>query len=127
MAREQERNQPSSDDAVNRRTYLRLSGAVAVGATAAAASASNTSENVISIVGTTAEPTTYEVTVTDEITPGRGTDALSVLGTTGRSAEDAVGNGVRRYRFEGEITHLSVGDGATAFVNGVAIDSTATR
>lgn len=125
MAREQERKQTSSDDAVSRRTYLRLSGAAAVGATAATVSAANTPKNVLSIVGTTAAPTTYEVTVTDEIVPGRGTDALSVLGTTGRSAEDAIGDGTRRYHFDGEITDLRVGDGATAFVNGVAVSPTA--
>lgn len=125
MAREQERKQPSSDNEVSRRTYLRLSGAVAVGATATAVTESNTSENVLSIVGTTTTPTTYEVTVTDEIVPGQGTDALSLLGTTGRSAEDAIGDGVRQYHFTGEITDLRLGEGATAFVNGVAVDPTA--
>lgn len=127
MAREQERKQTSSDDAVSRRTYLRLSGAAAVGVTAATMSATNTPENVLSIVGTTSEPTTYEVTVTDAIVPGQGTDALSVLGTTGRSAEDAIGDGIRRYHFDGEITDLRVGEGATAFVNGVAVGPTATQ
>jgi hypothetical protein len=125
MAREQERKQPSSNNEVSRRTYLRLSGAVAVGATAAAVTGSNTPENVLSIVGTTTMPTTYEVTVTDEIVPGQGTDALSALGTTGRSAEDAIADGVRQYRFTGEITDLRLGEGATAFVNGVAVDHTA--
>jgi hypothetical protein len=126
MAREQERKQTSSDSAVSRRTYLRLSGAAAVGATVTTVSESNT-PNVLSIVGTTTEPTTYEVTVTGEIVPGPGTDALSVLGTTGQSAEDAIGNGIRRYHFDGEITDLRIGDGATAFVNGAAVGSTTSK
>jgi hypothetical protein len=127
MAREQMRKQASSDGTVSRRTYLRLSGAAAVGATVVTTSGATRPENVLSIVGTTTDPTTYEVTVTDEIVPGQGTDALSVLGTTGRSAEDAVGTGVRRYRFHGEITDLRIGEGATAFVNGVAVASTASQ
>jgi hypothetical protein len=127
MAREQARKQTSSDDHVSRRNYLRLSGTVAVGTTGAAI-AESTGEfdgagtNVLSIVGTTADPTTYEVTVSEEIVPGAYTDALSVLGTTGQSAEDAVADGVRSYRFEGEITDMRIDDGAAVFVNGARLD-----
>ncbi len=124
MAREQTRKRASSDGVVSRRRYLRLSGAAAVGASIVTVSESDTPGNVLSIVGTTAEATTYEVTVTREIVPGPGTDALSVLGTTGRSAEDAIGDGIRRYHFTGEITDLRIGEGATAFVNGAAVSPT---
>ena len=124
MAREQAKKQADSDDAVDRRTYLRLSGAIAVGAatvTLGEPNQNNPLGNVLSIVGTSARPTTYEVTVTDEIVPGDDWGALSALGTTGRSAEDAVADGVRNYRFSGEIADLRVGDGAVAFVNGSPI------
>jgi hypothetical protein len=63
------------------------------------------------------------VTVTDEIVPGDDWGALSALGTTGRSAEDAVADGVRNYRFSGDIADLRLGEGAVAFVNGVALDT----
>jgi len=103
-----------------------LSGALTLGVAGAAASErvenyDAAPGNVLSIVGTTPAPTTYEVTVSDEIVPGRHTDALSVLGTTGQSAEDAIGDGVRSYRFSGEITDLRLDDGATVFVNGARI------
>lgn len=131
MAREQTQKQPTSGNPVNRRNYLRLSGAIAVGAATVALGESNENdganpENDLSIVGTTPRPTTYEVTVTEGITPSQQTGALSVLGTRGQSAEDAVGVGVRRYRFSGEISDLRLDDGAVAFVNGVALDSDAT-
>lgn len=126
MAREQARKQTRSTNPVSRRTYLRLSGALTLGVAGAAASERVGNGNadpgdVLSIVGTTPTPTTYEVTVSDEIVPGRHTDALSVLGTTGQSAEDAIGDGVRSYRFSGEITDLRLDDGATVFVNGARI------
>jgi hypothetical protein len=103
-----------------------LSGALTLGVAGAVASErvenyEGDPGNVLSIVGTTPAPTTYEVTVSDEIVPGRHTDALSVLGTTGQSAEDAIGDGVRSYRFTGEITDLRLDDGATVFVNGARI------
>jgi hypothetical protein len=104
-----------------------LGGALAVGTTGVALgdhiNTDNDSHlrNVLSIVGTTSTPTTYEVTVSDEIVPGRHADALSVLGTVGQSAEDAVGEGVRSYRFSGDITHLRLGEGATVFVNGARV------
>jgi hypothetical protein len=128
MAREQARKQPSSTNHVSRRNYLRLSGAVAVGAAGTAVSerAGDTGEahpgDVLSVVGTTPTPSTYEVTVSDEIVPGRNTDALSVLGTTGQSAEDAIAEGVRSYRFTGEITDLRLDEGATVFVNGLRVE-----
>ncbi|WP_318570779.1 hypothetical protein [Salinigranum marinum] len=126
MAREQARKQTRSTNPVSRRNYLRLSGALTLGVAGAAASERVENYdagpgNVLSIVGTTPAPTTYEVTVSDEIVPGRHTDALSVLGTTGQSAEDAIGDGVRSYRFSGEITDLRLDDGATVFVNGARI------
>jgi hypothetical protein len=62
------------------------------------------------------------VTVSEEIVPGRHTDGLSLLGTTGQSAEDAVSDGVRSYRFSGAITSLRLDDGATVFVNGARVD-----
>jgi hypothetical protein len=105
-----------------------LSGAVAVGATGAAITAPPEefdgagTRNVLSVVGTTPVPTTYEVTVSEEIVPGTHTDALSVLGTTGQSAEDAVADGVRSYRFEGEITDMRIDEGAAVFVNGARVD-----
>jgi hypothetical protein len=126
MAREQARKRTTSNNQLDRRAYLRLSGAVAVGAAGATLGETTTDagtlENHLSIVGTTPQPTTYEVTVTDQIVPGRKTDALSSLGTTGRSAEDALSTGVRNYRFSGDIADLRLGDGAVAFVNGVALD-----
>ena len=126
MAREQARKRTSSTNHIDRRAYLRLSGAVAVGA-AATTLADTTSDdaldNRLSIIGTSPEPTTYEVTVTDEIVPDRSTDALSALGTTGRSAEDALATGVRQYRFRGEIADLRLGEGAVALVNGVTLDT----
>jgi hypothetical protein len=125
MAREQARYQTNSNNAVSRRNYLRLSGALAVGAAGATISERHANGdapgNVLSIIGTAPAPTTYEVTVSEEIVPGRHTDALSVLGTTGQSAEDAIGDGVRSYRFSGEITDLRLGDGATAYLNGARI------
>lgn len=126
MAREQARKQTRSTNPVSRRNYLRLSGALTLGVAGAVASErvenyEGDPGNVLSIVGTTPAPTTYEVTVSDEIVPGRHTDALSVLGTTGQSAEDAIGDGVRSYRFTGEITDLRLDDGATVFVNGARI------
>ncbi|WP_380676863.1 hypothetical protein [Salinigranum sp. GCM10025319] len=125
MAREQARYRTNSNNAVSRRNYLRLSGALAVGAAGATISERPANDggpgNVLSIVGTTPVPTTYEVTVSDEIVPGRHTDALSVLGTTGQSAEDAISDGVRSYRFSGEITDLRLDDGAIAYVNGARI------
>lgn len=126
MAREQARKQPNSTNQLDRRSYLRLSGAVAVGATAATlggAADAGALDNHLTIVGTSSQPTTYEVTVTDEIVPARQTDALSSLGTTGRSAEDALSTGVRNYRFSGDIADLRLGEGAVAFVNGVALDT----
>ncbi|WP_152042347.1 hypothetical protein [Salinigranum salinum] len=128
MAREQARKQSSSTNHVSRRNYLRLSGAVAVGAagTAVSGRAGDTggthSGDVLSVVGTTPTPSTYEVTVSDEIVPGRNTDALSVLGTTGQSAEDAIAEGVRSYRFTGEITDLRLDEGAAVFVNGLRVE-----
>lgn len=127
MAREQARKQTSSNNHVSRRNYLRMSGAVAVGTTGAAVADptdefAGTGTNVLSVVGTTDEPTTYEVTVSEEIVPGTHTDALSLLGTTGQSAEDAVADGVRSYRFEGEITDMRIDDGAAVFLNGARID-----
>ena len=91
MAREQARKQTRSTNPVSRRNYLRLSGALTLGVAGAVASErvenyEGDPGNVLSIVGTTPAPTTYEVTVSDEIVPGRHTDALSVLGTTGQSA-----------------------------------------
>jgi hypothetical protein len=126
MAREQARKQSSSTNHVSRRNYLRLSGAVAVGATGTAVSERGDTGgahagDVLSVVGTTPTPSTYEVTVSDEIVPGRNTDALSVLGTTGQSAEDAIAEGVRSYRFTGEITDLRLDEGATVFVNGLRV------
>jgi hypothetical protein len=126
MAREQARKQTRSTNPVSRRNYLRLSGALTLGVAGAAASERAENDNadpgnVLSIVGTTPTPTTYEVTVSNEIVPGRHTDALSVLGTTGQSAEDAIGDGVRSYRFSGEITDLRLDDGATVFVNGARV------
>ena len=126
MAREQQRKQTSSHDSVSRRTYLRLSGAAAVGA-ATAVGASRTAiepQNVLTGVGTTPQPSTFEVTVSERIVPGKHTDALSVLGTTGLSAEDAVAEGVRSYRFAGEVTDLRVDDGASVFVNGARVEPT---
>jgi hypothetical protein len=129
MAREQTRQRTDSDDPVSRRNYLRLGGTLAVGAAGATLGdrieTGGTTRNVLSIVGTTPDPTTYEVTVSDEIVPGSHTDALSVLGTTGQSAEDAIGDGVRSYRFSGEITDLRLDDGATVFVNGARISPAA--
>jgi hypothetical protein len=128
MAREQARKQSSSTNHVSRRNYLRLSGAVAVGAAGTAVServgdtGGAHSGDVLSVVGTTPTPSTYEVTVSDEIVPGRNTDALSVLGTTGQSAEDAIAEGVRSYRFTGEITDLRLDEGATVFVNGLRVE-----
>ena len=124
MAREQARKRTSSNNHIDRRTYLRLSGAVAVGtaATTLGDTAESAPDNRLSIVGTSSDPTTYEVTVTGEIVPERGTNALSSLGTTGRSAEDALSTGVRQYRFSGEIADLRLGEGAVALVNGVALD-----
>jgi hypothetical protein len=126
MAREQKRDETSSDDSVSRRSYLRLSGAVAVGTAGGTLGELYENDgadptNVLSVVGTSPSPTTYEVTVSDEIVPGRHTDGLSLLGTTGQSAEDAVGQGVRSYRFSGEITDLRLDDGASVFVNGARI------
>jgi hypothetical protein len=125
MAREQARKRTSSNNQIDRRTYLRLSSAVAVGAAATTLDSTTDSalDNRLSIVGTSPEPTTYEVTVTDEIVPDRDTDALSSLGTTGRSAEDALASGVRQYRFSGEIADLRLGEGAVALVNGVRLDT----
>lgn len=132
MAREQAQKQNSRDDDISRRRYLRRSGAVGVGAVCATISIGerqheNTSalpENVLSIVGTSSVPSTYEVTVSDEIVPGRYADALSARGTRGVSAEDAVAEGVRSYRYSGEITDLRVGDGVAVFVNGARVDPT---
>jgi hypothetical protein len=130
MAREQKRDETTSDDSVSRRNYLRLSSAVAVGAAGGTLGElyendGSAPRNLLSVVGTTSAPTTYEVTVSDEIVPGRHTDGLSLLGTTGQSAEDAVGQGVRSYRFSGEITDLRLGDGAAVFVNGARIHTDA--
>lgn len=124
MAREQVHNQNSDDD-MSRRQYLALSGAAAVGAvgTAIASEAGDDHPaHTLTIVGTAASPTTYEVTVSDRIEPGRFTDALSALGTTGRSAEDAVSTGIRSYRFDGDITGFSIDSGAVAFVDGARVD-----
>lgn len=124
MAREQARKPASSTNSIDRRTYLRLSGAAALGVTTATLGEHDARSlgNRLSIIGTSTEPTTYEVTVTEEIVPGRETDALSALGTTGRSAEDALTTGARHYRFSGEISDLRLGDGAVAVVNGAAFD-----
>lgn len=112
-------------DSVTRRGYLHLSGAAAVGVVGAAVDTTATHEvgdvrpeNRLSVVGTDSTPSTFEVTVSEEIVPIHPDDALSTLGRTGRSAEDTVLDGAKYYRFRGDITHVRLDDGLRMAVDG---------
>ena len=73
------------------------------------------------VVEGTGDYSSFEVTVSDSISPLAAADALSTTGTTGPAAEGVVGGNARGYRFTGDITDVRVDGRVALYVDGVRV------
>ena len=117
---------------LGRRGYLAVSGMVAATgsllglvrpstASSPAARADADADEHTLVVEGTGDTSTYEVTVSDAITPLSAGDALSTVGTDGPAAEGVVGGDARGYRFTGDITDVRVDGRVSLYVDGVSV------
>ena len=121
-----------TENAVGRRRYLALFGSVTAAGTLAGVSgvgsateqSSESSPNDDShtlVVAGTGSLSSFEVTVSGEISPLSSTGALSTTGAVGPAAEGTVGGDSRSYRFDGDITNFQSTDSVSVYVDGVRI------
>jgi hypothetical protein len=120
------------ESSVARRGYLTLCGTVtAIGALAGFSSPSaatnlpedpsSTADEHTLVVAGTGDASSFEVTVSDHISPLAPGDALSTTGTVGPAAEGVVTGDTRRYRFFGDITNFRSDGAVSVYVDGVRV------
>lgn len=120
---ERDRDPSDADErGFDRRAYLGLCG-VSLGALFGATTVvgdDTESVHMLTIAGDENALSTYEVTVSDRIESADQL-ALSSTGLVGRSAEDTLLGGARRYYFTGEITHFDVDGPVDVTVDGATV------
>ncbi|ELZ80471.1 hypothetical protein KU306_17575 (plasmid) [Haloferax larsenii] len=133
LAHDQDRDDDGeSDSSVGRRGYLGLCGTVAAtgaltgftglgAATNRPEESSRSSDEHTLIVAGTGTSSSFEVTVSDTISPLEASGALSTTGTVGPAAEGAVDDGARSYRFTGDITDIRSSGPVSVYVDGSRI------
>jgi hypothetical protein len=116
-----ETDHESSTDVGRRRVLATCTGLAALlPASAALRDEGDGTSNTLTIAGgPRSRVTTYEVTVSDRIVPVAA-DGSGPPG--GVAAEDAVGTGVHRYEFTGDITDARLVGDAEVYVNGWRVD-----
>ncbi|AFK21422.1 hypothetical protein E6P09_16415 (plasmid) [Haloferax mediterranei ATCC 33500] len=126
----------TTDDTVGRRKYLALCGSVtAAGALAGVAGVGSATEQPDEsapdddahtlVVAGTGSLSSFEVTVSGEISPLHSNGALSTTGTVGPAAEGTVDEDSRSYHFAGDITNFQSTDAVSVYVDGVRIPNDA--
>lgn len=124
----------NDNPSVARRRYLSIFGSVAAtgaiaGLSARVASAQGSeSDNAADtydehtlVVAGTGVASSFEVTVSGQITPLSSNGALSTVGAVGPAAEGAVLEDSRSYLFAGDITDFRSSDSVTVYVDGVRV------
>ncbi|ELZ97952.1 hypothetical protein C440_01853 [Haloferax mucosum ATCC BAA-1512] len=122
----------TTDDAVNRRKYLTLCGSVAgagaltsvagVGSATAQSNEPTADDEMHTlVVAGTGSVSSFEVTVSGEISPLHSNGALSTTGAVGPAAEGTVNDGSRSYNFAGDITNFQSTDSVSVYVDGVRV------
>jgi len=107
------------NETLGRRSVLRLwTLLVGLLPTVSFAGVAVASESTLTITGTSHHVSTYEVTVSDQISPMDAPGQLPV----GPAAEGALGQGVHRYRFSGELTNVRLAGEPTVRVDGRRVD-----
>jgi hypothetical protein len=120
MARELAREsttEPTGTDAVGRRPLLGLCATVfgAVLAWSGLSRVEASPGGTITVTSADPSASNYEITVTGVVAPdGAATDHVD----PGTSVEDAIGDGVHTYRFDGEVTNLVTTGDTLVYVDG---------